>query len=511
MKQAFLFFALLLPLVASAHDFEEPNQYGDTIYYEYTNSFSEVVVSYKGKLFNEYKGEYSGDIVIPESVTHGVRTYPVTGIGDSAFDHCPEVTSVTIPSSVTSIGIYAFRETGLTSFNIPNTVTSIGEGAFSTCNSLTSVTIPNTLTIISSYMFGFCKKLTSVTIPGSVTIIDDHAFICTGLTSVVIPNAVTSIGEYAFSECSDLNSVTFGNSVESIGSFAFYECAALTSMDIPNSVTSIGDTAFQRCTGLTSLTIGKSLASIGHGAFYICSKSLTSISVDPDNPYYNSQNNCNAIIETASNTLILGCRNTVIPGTVTTISEAAFDACYALTSLTIPSSVTSIGDNAFANCRSLREIYCYAEECPTANDNIFYQVSENLTLHVLNVSEEAYKTHAPWTRFWNIVGDIPKPKCATPTITYRNGKLLFECETEYVEFVYQFTTPASGDSNSSEVSLPTAYTVTVYAKKPGCYDSDVVTQEVDIRGQANDVNGDGNITIADALDVVNMILSGPTE
>ena len=130
---------------------------------------------------------------------------------------------------------------------------------------------------------------------------------------------------------------------------------------------------------------------------------------------------------------------------------------------------------------------------------------------MLNVSEEAYKTHAPWTRFRNIVGDIPKPKCATPTITYRNGKLLFECETEYVEFVYQFTTPAGGDSNSSEVSLPTAYTVTVYAKKPGCYDSDVVTQEIDIRGQANDVNGDGYITIADALGVVNMILSGPAE
>ena len=209
--------------------------------------------------------------------------------------------------------------------------------------------------------------------------------------------------------------------------------------------------------------------------------------------------------------MILGCRNTVIPGTVTTIGEAAFGSCDALTSLTIPSSVTSIGDNAFATCRSLREIYCYAEECPTANENIFYQVSENLTLHVLNVSEEAYKTHAPWTRFRNIVGDIPKPKCATPTITYRNGKLLFECETEYVEFVYQFTTPAGGDSNSSEVSLPTAYTVTVYAKKPGCYDSDVVTQEIDIRGQANDVNGDGYITIADALGVVNMILSGPAE
>ena len=509
MKQAFLFFALLLPMMASAHSFEEPNQDGVTIYYNY--SYEGAVVTFRGSYFDEYKGEYSGDIVIPETVTHSGDTYTVTGIGDYAFDNCPEVTSVTIPSSVTSIGKYAFRETALTSINIPNSVTSIGSAAFASCLGLTSVTLPNTLTKISSYMFGYCKKLTSVTIPGSVTIIDDHAFVCTGLTSVVIPNAVTSIGNSAFSGCSDLKSVTFGNSVESIGNSAFYECAALTSVDIPNSVTTIDKVAFQSCTSMTSLTIGKSLASIGHGAFYKCSISLTSISVDPDNPYFNSQNNCNAIIETASNTLILGCRNTVIPGTVTTIGEAAFGSCDALTSLTIPSSVTSIGDNAFATCRSLREIYCYAEECPTANENIFYQVSENLTLHVLNVSEEAYKTHAPWTRFENIVADISKPKCATPTITYRNGKLLFECETEYVEFVYQFTTPAGGDSNSSEVSLPTAYTVTVYAKKPGCYDSDVVTQEIDIRGQANDVNGDGYITIADALGVVNMILSGPAE
>ena len=488
MKQAFLFFALLLPMVASAHDFEEPNQDGVTIYYDY--SFGDAVVTYKGKTNYEYDGEYSGDIVIPETVTHSGDTYTVTGIGESAFADCPDVTSVTIPSSVTSIGKYAF--------------------AF--CYSLTDVTLPNSLTKISDGLFMACVELTSVTIPSSVTSIDKNAFQgCKKLTSVVIPNTVTSIGEDAFSGCSDLNSVTFGDSVESIGNYAFYECTALTSVDIPNSVTGIGESAFADCLGVTSLTIGKSLASIGKGAFYDCSISLTSISVDPDNPYYNSQNNCNAIIETASNTLILGCRNTNIPGTVTTIGNSSFGYCDYMTSLTIPSSVTSIGDYAFSTCRNLREIYCYAEECPTANENIFYQVSQNLTLHVLNVSEEAYKTHAPWTRFENIVADISKPKCATPTITYRNGKLLFECETEYVEFVYQFTTPAGGDSNSSEVSLPTAYTATVYAKKPGCYDSDVVTQEVDIRGQANDVNGDGYITIADALGVVNMILSGPAE
>ena len=505
MKKLLIFSALLLPMMASAHDFEEPNEQGVTIYYKYSGDG--VVVSFQGTSFDSYKGEYSGEVVIPETVTHNDQIYPVTGIGNFAFDNCPNLTSLTIPSSVTSIGKYGIRQTGLTSIIIPNSVTSIGIGALAMCYNLTSVTLPNTLTKISDELFMACGEMTSVTIPSSVTSIGNNAFqICSKLANIVIPDAVTSIGDRAFEECTGLTSVTIGNSVESIGNYAFDGCTALTSLDIPNSVTTIGGTAFQDCTGLTSLTIGKSLASIGLGAFYGCSLSLTSISVDPDNSYFNSQNNCNGLIETASNTLILGCRNTTIPGTVTCIGVSAFNYCDNMTSLTIPSSVTSIGNSAFATCRSLTDIYCYAEECPTANENIFYQVNKGLTLHVLDVSVDTYRQIGPWSDFRNIVGDIAKPKCATPTITYKNGKLLFECETEYVEFVYHFTTPDGGDSNSSEVSLPTAYTVSVYAKKPSCYDSDEVTQDIDIRGNVTDVNGDNLITIADVTALVNIIL-----
>ena len=143
--------------------------------------------------------------------------------------------------------------------------------------------------------------------------------------------------------------------VTSIGSWAFCDCSGLTLITIPNSVTSIGSYAFQDCSGLTSITIPNSVTSIGDYAFLFCD-GLTSITVSSGNIKYDSRNYCNAIIETSSNTLTIGCKNTVIPNTVTSIGNNAFSGCSGLTSIDIPNSVTSIGNSAFNSCSGLTSI-----------------------------------------------------------------------------------------------------------------------------------------------------------
>ena len=167
--------------------------------------------------------------------------------------------------------------------------------------------------------------------------------------------SVTSIGEYAFNSCSGLTSIIIPESVTSIGFRAFLYCRGLTSITIPNSVTSIGSEAFNYCSGLTSITIPESVTSIGDYAFQSCS-GLTSITVANGNTVYDSRGNCNAIIETSNNALIVGCKNTIIPQDVTSIGGAAFSNCIDLTSINIPESVTSIGHSAFHSCSGLTSI-----------------------------------------------------------------------------------------------------------------------------------------------------------
>ena len=194
--------------------------------------------------------------------------------------------------------------------------------------------------------------------------VDEDGFVWDGTTlvkyvgkggDVKIPEKCTSIGYDAFSFCSGLTSIEIPSSVTSIADYAFYECSGLKSIEIPSRVTSIGDMAFYECSGLKSIEIPSRVTSIGDMAFSWC-ENLESIVVTPQNAIYNSNGGSNAIIETKTNTLIQGCKNTKIPSNVRSIGDNAFYGCSGLTSIKLSEGVTSIGVDAFYGCGGLTSI-----------------------------------------------------------------------------------------------------------------------------------------------------------
>ena len=268
--------------------------------------------------------EAEGDIVIPEGVT---------SIGDHAFDRCCELVSVVIPEGVTTIGRFAFDHcTKLSSVVIPKSVRSVENDVFFHCPSLP---VEDHLRYADTCLVEAVDKKQA-----TYTIKDGTRFICSN----------------AFCEAENMTSIVIPESVETIGLNAFAECAGLVSIKIPEHVNSIDNYAFFACKSLTSIEIPAGIECLGVAVFSICT-SLDSIRVSPDNKVYDSRENCNAIIETASGALIAACRNTIIPAGVTAIEDDAFLFCDDLTSLVIPDGVTYIGYWAFAGCTSLRSVY----------------------------------------------------------------------------------------------------------------------------------------------------------
>ncbi|MBS1337041.1 MAG: leucine-rich repeat domain-containing protein [Oscillospiraceae bacterium] len=388
-------------------------EYNSTPWYDYKYKseikdavITDGVTSIGDAAFYYCKGPIS--VTIPDSVT---------SIGDNAFAYCKGLTNVTIPDGVTSIGEYAFlgcdniekvhianiaawcgmvfgnyasnplkyaknlyvNDVLVTNLTIPSSVTSIGCYAFYNCTSLTGVTIPDSVKNIGIYAFAGCKGLTSVEIPDSVTSIGDYAFSdCTGLTEVYYnARAVadltydSSVFENAGTATDGLKAI-FGESVEKIPVALFYDCKGLTSVIIGKNVTSIGDKAFYNCKGLVEISynakaaeysdyfafnnagtaarglkviFGESVEKIPDGLFYDCT-ALTGVTIGSN-------------VTSIGDYAFSGCKGLtgiVLPGSVTSIENYAFYNCTGLTSVTIPDSVTSIGYYAFYNCTGLKEI-----------------------------------------------------------------------------------------------------------------------------------------------------------
>lgn len=352
-------------------------------------------------------GTAYGHLEIPESIDYGGKTYIVSSIGNSALKTCLEMTSVSIPNTIRRIGMWAF----------------LG-----------------------------CKKLTSISIPASVTEIGSYPLaICPGLRSISVDKDNPS-----YDSREDCNAI-----VETSTNTIIAGCANTI---FPSSVKGVASAAFQGCDELESVTIPRTLTSIAPMAFYGCSR-LSHIAVEEDNPVYDSRGDCNAIIETATNTLISACRNVVIPETVTRIGNSAFQGCDGLRSLKLPGSVKYIGDyafychssifsitmsssvdsigsfafggccnlrtlelpstlsyigtGAFCLCSNIADIYNYSTVPLLIDSKYTFQNVYTATLHVPAGSLDAYKAAAYWMNF-NIVEDVVETTSVADEFSYHN-------------------------------------------------------------------------------------------
>ena len=294
----------------------------------------------------------------------------VTKIGDYAFDGCGGLTEISIPNSVTSIGNYAFRNcTNITEISIPDSVTTIGNYAFYSCN-LLNLNIADGVKNIGNYAFRYCSKLTQITLPESVKSIGSYAFSnCTSLTTINIPANVTAINSYTFNNCGSLTTISLPENIKSIGFGAFENCTNLSEINMQSGVTRINANAFKNCKSLKKVNFPASVEYIASDVFINCG-GLEELTVEAGNINYSGVNNC--IIDKRSDTLILGCKNSVIPsdGSVTSIGEYAFRGCTQLISIHIPASVTTIAGGAFTGMTSLGEI-------TVAPENSNYYVKDN--------------------------------------------------------------------------------------------------------------------------------------
>ena len=461
MKQRLLTFLLtLLPLMASAND---SGSCGENATYTYDESTKTLTISGIGMMTDYslssptpwygYKNDID-EIVIEDGITtigewsfHDcscktlVIANSVTDIKKSAFYSCGQLLSITVGENVSSIETDAFSGCySLSSLNLPISLSSIGSGAFFGCRSLSSINISRNVISIGDNAFAYCIGLVSIMVDGNNSIYDSrgncNAIIKTstnelllGCGNTVIPNTILSVGANSFTGCSNLSSIV-----------------------IPNGITSIGNNAFNGCVGLTSVVIPKSVNSIGINPFAGCN-AIEEIQVEEGNSYYDSRDNCNAIVKTNTKTLISGCKNTIIPNTVVsigtsafrgcsglttitipnsveTISYGAFDGCDYLTTLTLPNSVSiidgqaflgctrletviipqsisSIGSAAFLNCRSLTSVTVKKETPISITENVF-PYRTNAILYVPVGSKSAYVEADYWKDFNDIIEIVTK-------------------------------------------------------------------------------------------------------
>ena len=461
------------------YDFE-----ADGIWYRYGEVDGEVAVACRDTKYNSY----SGHVVVPASVTVDGRQYAVTAVGESAFRNCVDLTAVTLPQSVKRIAGLAFLNcVNLSSIDIPVNVTTIGEQAFASCLALQSITIPASVQQVASRAFAECLSLHSVQTPGirawlGITFADQyanplamaHRLFTDGheVTALVIPSNINSVNPYAFNDCNSLRSVTFEDGVRTIGTSAFSGCVNLASMTLSTTLTSIGSKALTGCTSLTAIDVPEGVSELSGSLFSGCT-ALASVT---------------------------------LPTTLRSIASSAFADCTALTDFVVPDAVTNIGEKAFNGCSSLRDIVLPASL--TQLGASAFESCEALTAVTIPDGVEEIKAQT-FARCNNLVElTLGKSVNAIRLKAFADSRLL--------------ATVTCRGNVPAEVENPDVFRRSIYEtarlfvpaearplyKSTGIWPWFKTMIGINIGKPYGDVNGDGEVNIADVNVVINRINQG---
>ena len=552
---------LLLPVIANAHDVQI-----DGIYYVLDDKHATATVSnYTNSIVHIAGTEYVGDIVIPETITTETgKTYTVTAVGNYAFASCSEVTSITLPNTILSFGECAFINCPLTTLSIPNSLVTIGEECFSGSMELTELTFPESLRSIGNRAFYLCRNLAIINIPNSLTSIGQEVFSYTAWLDNQ-PNGVIYIGPFAYSYKGEIPEGTadIKPGTRYIADYAFSECPALTRVYMPNSVTAIGIRAFRSCPELEYVELPDSLIAVGYQAFSGCPKiqlfdfpsTLKSVGISafsgtawydnqPDGLvytgmvayHYKGRVPNNTDFEIPDGTISLGdglfsedelfspeddfqeLYSVTIPNSVKYLGDYVFYDCYPnLNKITIGSGVEEMGKGSLAWIFNLTEVNI-SEGVKLIGEQMFSGCSNLKEINIPN-SVEIIKYRAFAAEEYN--GQVDEGPCESlAKVTIGSGVRSIEefafsgCQSLTEITCLATMPPVLEDENcfddecysNATLSVPAAV-VNVYRTAP-IWERFINIKSTGSDNLPGDVNGDGEVNVADANSVIDIVVMG---